>query len=67
MVGDPALGGLDPLSAETLHAMLLSVHIPTRFVRFLDDGHNATTLAGVVARFKEMKAWLDAYAPCCGR
>jgi Tol biopolymer transport system component len=67
MVGDPALGGLDPLSAETLHAMLLSVHIPTRFVRFLDDGHNATTPAGVVARFKEMKAWLDAYAPCCGR
>jgi dienelactone hydrolase len=67
MVGNPALGALDPLSAETLYAMLQSVHVPTRFVRFMEDGHNAASPAGVEARFAEMKAWLDRYAPSSPR
>ena len=37
--------------------------VPTRFVQFLDDGHNAASPEGEQARFAEMKAWLDRFAP----
>lgn len=63
MVGNPALGGLDPLSAEMLFAMLRSVHVPARMVRFPEDGHEPGSAGGVEVRFEEMKAWLDRYAP----
>jgi hypothetical protein len=63
LVGNPAKGALDPLSAETLFSMLQSVGTPTRFVRFLDEGHSADTSEGILARYSEMKAWLERYAP----
>ena len=63
MVGNPEHGAVDPLSAQTLYSMLLSRHVPTRFVQYLDDGHVPTTSAGVEDRFHQMQTWMDRYAP----
>jgi dipeptidyl aminopeptidase/acylaminoacyl peptidase len=61
LVGDPAHGGLDPLSAETLYAMLLSSGTPTRFVHYLDDGHIPLSDASYQDHYREILQWLQRY------
>jgi hypothetical protein len=39
----------------------LSEHVPTRFIRYLDDGHGAASVATARSRFDEVSAWLERY------
>jgi dipeptidyl aminopeptidase/acylaminoacyl peptidase len=61
--GEQTHGAVDPLSAETLYAMLLSRGTPTRFVHYLDDGHIPLSNASYRDHFTEMASWLRRYAP----
>lgn len=67
MVGNPEKGAIDTLSSEVLFSMLRQYGIPTRMLRYVDEGHNPLTAASALHRYREIKAWLDKYIPEQGR
>jgi len=63
MVGDPDKGAVEPFSAEVLFTLLRMYHVPTRMLRYPDEGHNPLTAASALHRYEEIKAWLEKYIP----
>ncbi len=61
--GNEAKGAMHPISAEVLFSMLRQYGIPTRMLRYTNDGHNPTDAASAISRFSEVRKWLEAYIP----
>ncbi len=63
MVGNPDKGAISPLSSEVLFSILRQYKVPTRMLRYIDDGHNPLTAASALHRYREIKNWLETYIP----
>lgn len=63
MVGNPDKGAIDPLSSEFLFSILRTNGVPSRMVRFVDDGHNPGGGAAAMRRYREMEKWLEQHMP----
>jgi acetyl esterase/lipase len=63
LVGNPAKGALPPMSAEVLFSMLRQYNVPTRMLRYTNDGHNPLNAASSLSEFNEVRAWLERYIP----
>lgn len=63
MDGNPARGAVCPISQEVLFAMLRQYGVPTRLLRYMDDGHAANSEASAIHRFNEARTWLEKYMP----
>lgn len=63
LVGNSEKGAAPGLSSEVLFSMLRQYKVPTRMLRYLDDGHTPTTLASALHRYKEIRRWLEVYIP----
>ncbi|MBL8268607.1 S9 family peptidase [Steroidobacter sp.] len=50
--------GLDPLSAEALFSILRLNRVPSRMLRYSDDGHGFMTPASARHAFGQIEAWL---------
>lgn len=63
MVGNPDKGAIDPLSSEFLFSLLRTNGVPSRMVRFVDDGHNPGGNAAAIRRYREVEGWLKRHMP----
>lgn len=63
LVGNPDHGGIDPLSSEVLFSVLRQYGVPTRMLRYVDEGHNPATAASALHRYREIRGWLEKYIP----
>jgi dipeptidyl aminopeptidase/acylaminoacyl peptidase len=63
LVGNPDKGACPTLSAEVLFSMLRQYKVPTRMVRYVDEGHGPMTVASALQRYNEIRKWLEMYIP----
>jgi Tol biopolymer transport system component/acetyl esterase/lipase len=63
LVGNPLKGATSSLSEEVLFSMLRQNKIPTRMLRYMDDGHNPSSPQSALHRFNEVRQWLEKYIP----
>jgi dipeptidyl aminopeptidase/acylaminoacyl peptidase len=63
LVGDPERGAAQTLSSEVLFSMLRQYKVPSRMLRYVDDGHSPSTVASALNRVEEIRKWLETYIP----
>jgi dipeptidyl aminopeptidase/acylaminoacyl peptidase len=63
LVGNPDKGAIDSLSSEVLFSVLRQYKVPTRMIRYEDDGHNPQSIASALHHFREIRAWLQRFIP----
>ncbi len=59
--GDRNKGALNPLSAEVLFSMLRRNGVPTRMLRYVDEGHGFSTPASATHAFEQVAGWFARY------
>jgi dipeptidyl aminopeptidase/acylaminoacyl peptidase len=61
MVGNPALGAVQPLSSEILYSILRQKGVPTNLIRYRNDGHVPGSAATARHRFDLISQWFSSF------
>jgi dipeptidyl aminopeptidase/acylaminoacyl peptidase len=63
LVGDASRGAVKPLSSEALFSVLTQYDVPTRLLRFVDEGHNYSTPQSATLALSTARDWFEKYMP----
>jgi dipeptidyl aminopeptidase/acylaminoacyl peptidase len=63
LVGDASHGAVPALSSEALFSVLTQYDVPTRMLRFVDEGHNYSTPQSATLAFSTAREWFEKYMP----
>ena len=61
MVGNEDLGGVAHLPSEVMYSILKENGVPTRMLKFPEEGHNYTRPESARFAFEEVHKWLETH------
>lgn len=61
MMGNEDLGGLTHTPYEVVFSILRENSVPTRFISFIEEGHNYSSSEAALVAFDEMHSWLSSH------
>lgn len=59
MVGNETLGGVEHTPNEVMYSILKIHDVPTRMIKFVDEGHSFATPASADVAFEEARSWFE--------
>ena len=63
MVGNEELGGVGHMPNEVMYSILKENGVPTRMLKFVDEGHVYSRPESAKLAFEEVRKWLEAHMP----
>lgn len=63
MVGNEELGGMRHMPNEIMYTILRQHGVPTRLLKFVEEGHNYSRPESAKLAFEEVRRWLETHMP----
>ncbi|MEO1020326.1 MAG: prolyl oligopeptidase family serine peptidase, partial [Pseudomonadota bacterium] len=63
MLGNEELGGIYQMPSEVLYSILRQRGVPTRLLKFVEEGHNYSRPESAKFAFEEVRRWLETHMP----